>query len=247
MAQNERNAVKTGPKTIEPEPMPSKGKSTKESTAADSRKKYRRKSGSLFSGRNLVTSFVYAIPFLAVAASTLRCGVALSFAMALVIIPGSLLCFILREKAGAPLVLTVAVGTLVSMALASVAAWAVRRLSVELTDALGVYIYLIAAYPVLAAVFAEKGTQKLSGVLDWAVRYTVRFTAAALLLSAIREILAYGQVWGISLGWQFQLTGARMTFFGLILMAMLLAGVSALRNLAEQARIRRHAGAEQES
>lgn len=201
-------------------------------------------SGGILSGRSLVTSFVFSIPFIAVAATTLRCGAALSFALALSLLPSTILCSLLRTKVRAPISVTIPVCTLVSMALTSLAVFAVRGFSAELSDALGVYVYLLAAYPVLAAVFAEKGSHTMNGAVLWSLRYLVRFTAAAVVISSIREILAYGQLWGAPLGWQFRISGAKMTFFGMILMGMLLAGAAALKNRSERRRAGGRSGAD---
>lgn len=180
--------------------------------------------------RDLVESLVFAIPFLAVTTINLRNTVALCAAFLVILVPVSVLRFLLREQLGVPQWLSVPLCALVSLMLASLSYYVIRFVSVEITDALGTYLYLLAAYPVLAAASSEKDIRSMSVALIWALRYFARFAALGLAMALIRELLAYGQLWGFSLGYGFRLEGAKMTFFGLILMAVLLAAVNQLRS-----------------
>lgn len=172
---------------------------------------------------------VFAIPFLAVTTINLRNTVALCAAFVVILAPVSVLRFLLREQLKVPQWLSVPLCALVSLMLASLSYYVIRFVSVEITDALGTYLYLLAAYPVLAAASSEKDIRSVPMALLWALRYFCRFAGLGLVMALLREVLAYGQIWGFSLGHSFRVEGAKMTFFGLILMGLLLAALSQLR------------------
>ena len=180
--------------------------------------------------RDLISSFVFAIPFAAVAAVNLKNAVAICWAFLIILLPTAVLRFLLREKLETPRWLAIPVCTLVALMLASLSYYLIRFVSVEITDALGIYLYLPAAYPVLAAASSEQGIRSMGTALGWAVRYLFRFSALILTMGLLREVLAYGQIWGIPLGYGFRVEGAKMTFFGLILMGVLLALLNQARS-----------------
>lgn len=181
--------------------------------------------------RDLVSSMVFAIPFLAVTATNLRNTVAMCAALFVILLPVSALRFLLQEQLKTPQWVAVPVCSLVSLMLASLSYYIIRFVSVEITDALGVYLYLLAAYPVLSAASSEQGIRDLGTALAWGMRYFARFCFFGLPLALIRELLAYGQIWGISLGYTFRLDGAKMTFFGLLLMGVMMAATNQIRAL----------------
>ena len=194
--------------------------------------------------RDLTSSLVFAIPFAAVTAVNLKNAVAISCAFLIILLPSAVLRFLLREKLETPRWLAIPVCTLVALMLASLSYYLIRFVSVEITDALGIYLYLPAAYPVLAAASSEEGIHSIGRSLEWAARYFLRFAVLVLAMGLLREALAYGQVWGFSLGYAFRVDGAKMTFFGLILMGVLLALVNQLRSWSA-ARRKRAAASEE--
>ncbi len=189
--------------------------------------------------RDLVASMVFAIPFLSVAAINLRNTVALCAALFIILMPVSVLRHLLREQLSVPRWLSVPLCSMVALMLASLSYYLIRFVSVEITDALGTYLYLLAAYPVLAAASSEQDIDSVPSALRCALRYFFRFTCLGLVMALIREVLAYGQIWGIPLGYNFRVDGAKMTFFGLMLMGVLLAGVNQIRAWAAMAKWRR--------
>ena len=70
----------------------------------------------------------------------------------------------------------------------------------------------------------------------WALRYTGGFTLAALVISAIREVLSYGTLWGFDLPEPLRLAGAQMPFFGFIMFGVFSAGYQWIRRLAAELR-----------
>lgn len=181
--------------------------------------------------------FAAAIPFLAVVCTTLKNGVAISMVAFMVLIPSAFLCFALRCRLGVPPWVTALLCTLVAMILCTLSTYVIRTIAPEITDSLGIYLYLMAAFSVVAAVFRGREVNSPGGAGLWALQYAGVFGLCAVLISALREVLAYGQLWGFSLGLGFTLEGAKMPFFGFILTGLLLALSQYVMRLAY---IRRH-------
>ena len=57
------------------------------------------------------------------------------------------------------------------------------------------------------------------------------FALAAVVISAIREVLAYGSLWGFVLPEPLRLAGAQMPFFGFIMFGVFSAGYQWVRRL----------------
>ena len=174
----------------------------------------------------LPLSMVFAIPFIAVAAVNLKTGVALSAAMVVVMLPSSLLLFLLQEKLGLREVVSFPVSVLTAMLLASASTRILRAISPEMTDLLGSYLYMLAAYPVLTVSTAKRRLKSVSTLLLTDLLHLLAFALLALPISALRELLTSRQLWGKPLDLLPQLPAAKWTFFGLILMGMMLALVS---------------------
>ncbi len=176
-----------------------------------------------------------------VAATTLKNGVALSLAMAVVLVPTVILSLLLRQKLRFPYWLGTPVWTAAAMCMASLSYYVIRFISVEITDSLGIYLYLLASAAVVSAVFTGKRITTLVAAGAWALRYTGGFALAAVVISAIREILAYGSLWGFTLPEPLRLAGAQMPFFGFIMFGVFSAGYQWVRRLAaEIAQARAH-------
>ncbi len=162
-----------------------------------------------------------------VAATTLKNGVALSLAMAVVLVPTMILSLLLRQKLHFPYWLGTPVWTMAAMFLASLSYYVIRFISVEITDSLGIYLCLLAS----AAVVSGKRITTLAAAGAWALRYTLGFALAAVVISAIREVLAYGSLWGFVLPEPLRLAGAPMPFFGVIMFGVFSAGYQWVRRL----------------
>ena len=189
--------------------------------------------------KTLIINLTFAAPFLVVAATTLKNGVALSLAMAVVLVPTVILSLLLRQKLRFPYWLGTPVWTMAAMFLASLSYYVIRFISVEITDSLGIYLYLLASAAVVSAVFTGKRITTLPAAGAWALRYTGGFALAALVISAIREVLTYGSLWGFVLPEPLRLAGAQMPFFGFIMFGVFSAGYQWIRRLmAELGRLR---------
>lgn len=185
----------------------------------------------ILSDKSLIINLTFAAPFLVVAATNLKNGVALSLAMAVVLIPTVILSLLLRQKLKFPYWLGTPVWTMSAMLLASLSYYVIRYISVEITDSLGIYLYLLASAAVVSAVFTGKRISTLPAAGAWALRYTGGFALAALVISSIREVLAYGTLWGFSLPEPLRLSGAQMPFFGFIMFGVFSAGYQWVRRL----------------
>ena len=184
----------------------------------------------------LIINLTFAAPFLVVAATNLKNGVALSLAMAIVLVPTVILSLLLRQKLRFPYWLGTPVWTMAAMLLASLSYYVIRFISVEITDSLGIYLYLLASAAVVSPVFTGKRISTLPAAGAWALRYTGGFALAALIISAIREVLAYGTLWGIALPEPLRISGAQMPFFGFIMFGVFSAGYQWVRRLAAELR-----------
>lgn len=172
---------------------------------------------------------VFAIPFIAVAAVNLETGTALIAAMMLVMLPGSLLLFVLQEKLSLPEWVSYPVSTLAAIALACCASDMIRMFSSALTDQLGSYLYLLAAGPVLTVSFSKRRVKRITQLVVWDLIYLLHFALLVLVVSAVREYLTYGQLWGYSIPLIVKAQPLQWTFAGLILMGLVLALYSLLR------------------
>ena len=186
--------------------------------------------------KSLIISLTFSAPFLVVAATNLRNGAALSLAMAVVLVPTVILSLILRQKLRFPYWLGTPVWTMAAMLLASLSYYVIRYVSVAITDSLGIYLYLLASAAVVSAVFTGKRISTIPAAGAWALRYSGGFAMAALIISAIREVLAYGTIWGLPLPEPFRFSGVSMPFFGFIMFGIFSAGYQWIRRLLEERR-----------
>lgn len=190
----------------------------------------------ILADKSLIINLTFAAPFLVVAATSLKNGVALSLAMAVVLVPTVILSLLLRQKLKFPYWLGTPVWTMAAMLLASLSYYVIRFISVEITDSLGIYLYLLASAAVVSAVFTGKRILTLPAAGAWALRYTGGFALAALVISAIREVLAYGTLWGFTLPEPLRLAGAQMPFFGFIMFGVFSAVYQWVRRVAAELR-----------
>lgn len=214
--------------TAEPQRKPPK---TPDSKRAQQRRDSSQNPARILVNKGLIINLTFAAPFLVVAATTLKNGVALSLAMAVVLVPTMILSLLLRQKLHFPYWLGTPVWTMAAMFLASLSYYVIRFISVEITDSLGIYLYLLASAAVVSAVFTGKRITTLAAAGAWALRYTLGFALAAVVISAIREVLAYGSLWGFVLPEPLRLAGAQMPFFGFIMFGVFSAGYQWVRRL----------------
>ncbi len=206
-----------------------KGKGVPGETAFPSRDPHE---DAFFARSGIVAITALAGPFAAVGATTLKNSAAMTLALLMTLLPASLLRFCLREKADLPRWVEVPLCTLSSMAMACLGAVLLPRLFPLALDSLGLYLFLFASYSVVAAVFSEKKVRTAQGAAGWAIQFVLLFALVTGMVGLVRELLAYGQIWGISLlPSSFSLEGAKMPFFGLIVLGLFIGLLRYFRSL----------------
>lgn len=182
-----------------------------------------------------------AIPFWAVAGTTLKNGITLSLILIITMIPASLLRDILRRKLALAEWLALPISVLVATMLASGCCTVLTAVEPSLYDALGAYLFLLVAAPILMNTECY-GTPENAGQF-WrrTFRFVLDFCLVMLLSSSIRELLGYNSLFGLPLSFMgsFKLEAARQPFFGLIFAGFLLAVIRLLQSVIHKALHRR--------
>ncbi|MEG1875228.1 MAG: hypothetical protein RR185_06615, partial [Angelakisella sp.] len=106
-----------------------------------------------------------------------------------------------------------------------------RQYFPQVSESLGMYLYLLAAYPVAAAISYGKTAGKASTTVLWSLRNVLYMGVFSLLAGGVRELLAQGRLAGVELPVSFRMEAAAMPFFGFIMLGFVLAAVTAIRNL----------------
>lgn len=179
--------------------------------------------------RGIAAAIAFSVPFVVTVAINLQSGAAITLVLAAVLLPTSMLAFCLREKLDFPPWLTAPLCTLVAAGITAFAAVVIRHYFPQVSDAMGMYLYLVAAYPVAAAVFYEQKARSLVTTLVWTLRNIIYFGIFAVLAGVIREFFAYNTFAGIHIELNLTMEGAKSAFFGFIVMAFLLAGAALMR------------------
>ncbi len=167
-----------------------------------------------------------AIPFWAVAGTTLKNAIALSFVLILTLIPASALRYILRRQVGVAEWIALPASVVVATMLATVSCMVLFLwLSPSLYDSLGAYLFLLVAAPILMNTECNGVPSGIREFWKRTFRFIADFIAVLLLTGGIREVLAYGAIFDIPLKFMgtFRMEAARQPFFGLIFSGFLLA------------------------
>lgn len=180
----------------------------------------------------------FAVPFAAVAGTTLKNGAALAVVLLISLLPTALLHFLFAERIRLPLLLSAPITTMVSMLLVSMCCALIAQLLPGFVDSLGIYVYLLAAYPVVATVLIDKRASTVGRSLLSALRIVGVFTVLVMSTSLIREFFAYNQLWGRDLhltwNWLYQ-PAMRLPFAGLIVLGLVSAIARGFRGWMQRA------------
>lgn len=167
-----------------------------------------------------------AIPFWAVAGTTLKNAIALSVVLILTLIPASALRYILRRRVGVSEWIALPASVVVATMLATVGCMGLSLwLSPSLYDSLGAYLFLLVAAPILMNTECSGVPSDIRNFWKRTFRFIIDFIAVMLLTGGIREVLAYGAIFDIPLKFMgtFRMEAAKQPFFGLIFSGFLLA------------------------
>ena len=188
---------------------------------------YRRTSGFLRSNAVLVSGM--ALPFVVVPTITLKAGVAISAAVLCSLEAAMIAASLIGERL--PQWARIAVSVNVAMAAIFLIYPLAGLLSPQLYDAMGIY-FCLAALNTMVLVRTESYAVHHTwyhSALD-GLRYGGGFALVALVLSAVRELLGQGTLWGTQL-LPFRLPAVQMVFFGFIAVGMMAAAANGIRRL----------------
>ena len=171
---------------------------------------------------NPVLAFGLALPIVVVASTSLKNGVALSFAMMLSLIPTCWVACVfgpqLPEMARTP------VYAIVTMAAVQLSALFIRYLSPSIFDSMGVYFPILAVNSLMisrTSQYAPKVKPQYA-ILDGLLQ-SLGFAVLVLPVSAFRELFGSRSLWGIPVSVPFASSGVLLPFFGFILVGFLSA------------------------
>ncbi len=178
---------------------------------------FKRTKGAL--GNNALLMGGMGLPFVVMAAVSLRASVALIIAMICAVIPAYIACVALGKK------VDVIVRSIVCTALSVVGVMLSRQIigfiSPEIFDTLGIFLPLMAINSLVVACCLEKKPKpaKLSGRLALGV---VGFSLVAILVGGLRELFVAGNLWGVNI-LEPQIPIAGTVFFGFLFLGLLAA------------------------
>lgn len=154
--------------------------------------------------------------------TTLKLGVIMSLILSAVLIVCEVLSALVLKKLSRWL--RISVYMLISVALLIPMMFLLDKNNSELYASMGIYLPLLAVNSLIVIrceKFAVKNNVKLA--LFDAIAASVGFVAASAVVGAIREILAYGTIWGKSVSVPVKLSGMALPFGGLVVLGFVAA------------------------
>ena len=188
---------------------------------------YRRTGGLLKGNAVLVTGM--ALPFAVVPTVTLKAGVAISAAVIVSLVGAMIASSLVGQRL--PQWARIAVSVNASMVCIFLVYPLAGLLAPQIYDAMGIYLPLAALNTMVLVRTESYGANHLwyQSALD-GLRYGGGFALVALILSAIREFLGQGSLWGRPLS-PLKLPAVQMVFFGFIAVGLVAAAANSLRRL----------------
>lgn len=180
-------------------------------------------------------ALIAAVPFWAVAGTTLRNALALSVLLLVLMIPSAYLHFILRRRLDLAEWIALPVAVLVATMLASACCFLMIQVDATFYSSLGIYFFLLAAAPVVLNAASYNKTADSRRFWVDTFRFIRDFVIIMLFTGAIRELLGYNSLLGQAIPFPLRTEAAGMPFFGLILSGFLLAVLRALEVLLSYA------------
>ena len=179
--------------------------------------------------RNSVLVCGLGLPFVVIAATSLKSGVALAVGMYFAVIPSTLFMTFIGERI--PSYIRIMISAFVSLAFITVANEIIKNITPEIFDWVGVYLPLMAVNTISIHRY-EQYAQKQQWYLSLydGFLFSTGFGLVTLLVSLLREFLGSGTIWGLSV-MSFKMPAFGAAFMGFILVAFLAAGARAVRRL----------------
>lgn len=179
-------------------------------------------------GRNVVLISGFMLPYIVMPAVSLKTAVALTVAMLFTVLLGVLAAQFISKQNDWVRYIVVTLAALGGVALSR---FALRLISTEIFDSLGIYLPLMAVNSIVVLYAAQRADRdNLPSALIRGISAVVGFGLVACVVGALRELLLTGAVWGIPVAAP-SFPAAGSVFFGFILLAFFSAAVQALRRL----------------
>lgn len=175
--------------------------------------------------RNPILSLGLAIPFAAVASTSLQTALGLSIGILMTLIPVGLLMPLILKKMPEKLAwLDIPLGTMLTAFFVMPTRIVVGNISPALMDSVGVYFSLLCVSSLLFAAREETKDKKLAVVLLDLVRMWIGAAMVLFLVGMCREILGNGTLWNKPLTWmKVRFSGVMVSGMGFILLGFLSA------------------------
>lgn len=172
---------------------------------------------------NPIIKFGLALPFVVVAATSLKHAVCLSIAIIVTIIPVSVIAYIVGDKI--PQAIAIAVYPVIASILLIPVRIGIKNYDPVLLDSLGMYISLIAVSTLLLSQIVHSSARKRKlGASTLRSLYTcIGFAIVVIIVGIIREMFAKGTIGGFEIGISMPIYGMSLAFFGFILLGFLMA------------------------
>ena len=177
-------------------------------------------------GGNVVLISGFMLPYIVMPAISLKTAVALTIAMLFTVLLGTAAAQLVSKQNDWVRYIVVTTAALGGVALSR---FALRLISTEIFDALGIYLPLMAVNSIVVLYAARRaGSESLLSAFGRGVASVVGFGLVACIVGALRELLLTGAVWGVPVA-TLSFPAAGTVFFGFILLAFFSAAVQAVR------------------
>ncbi len=180
--------------------------------------------------RNAVLVCGLGLPFVVMAATSLKSGVALAIGMYFAVVPSTIFMSFIGERI--PAYIRIMISAFVSLAFITIAGGIIKNITPEIFDWVGIYLPLMAVNSISIhrhECYAKKNRWYLS-LLDGFL-FSSGFALVTLVVSLLREFLGSGNIWGVSV-MSFRMSAFGAVFMGFILLAFLAAGAQAARRVS---------------
>ena len=201
-------------------------------------RKFPKAQGSGISARRIGRLFVcnpvlclgLALPFAAVTCTRLQAAAVISIAMAVTLIPSMLIGSLFGKKA--PRIVCMIVCCIVSAVILQLMRLYLSRVFKSIFDVIWIYYPLMAVSSALTYYSPRAGKMTPGRALISSVCLSIGFAAVCFVCAFIRELLAFGSVWGVKVSERLYTPGAASPFFGFIMIGFLAALLRGIARLA---------------
>lgn len=193
------------------------------------------KASSGFVWHNKVLFSGFALPFIVVAATSLKNSAALSIAMFFCTVPTALLMSFIPTSY--PKWLRAPLASFISMIFVLLSYFPIQFISLEIFDSVGIFLPLVAVSALVFELAGEGLHGKWADATIQAGVRTLGFTVVALATGLVRELLGSGSIWGNAI-MKYKVPGFLPVFSGFIVIAFLAAAVRQIWRVTMAACIR---------